>query len=196
MSTQFGLFCGQEEFCFKRLLEFFRVTVWLFLPLCSCLRARACLCICRCSTPLSILCMGKLIICFLYPHHPLSQFGTHMLCLCRVTSQIHCSCSDSSPPGRGVSASVGTCTLRQSVWENSALFFFFEREFWGAVFFLRVAPHSGRVARPQQHMCCRPVYCLLAFFSGYAQEFSLLMYARVHTCACVCCIVSMQVRLP
>ena len=24
----------------------------------------------------------------------------------------------------------------------------------------------------------------------------LLMYARVHTCACVCCIVCMQVRLP
>ena len=36
---------------------------------------------------------------------------------------------------------------------------------------------------------------VLAFFSRDAKEF-LLMYARVHTCACVCCIVFMQVRLP
>ena len=40
------------------------------------------------------------------------------------------------------------------------------------------------------------VQCYLHFFSGDAQEFFLLMYARVHTCACVCCIVSTQVCLP
>ena len=42
--------------------------------------------------------MGKLIIFFLYPPHPLSQFGTLMLCHCRVTLQSHCSCSDCTPP--------------------------------------------------------------------------------------------------
>ena len=40
------------------------------------------------------------------------------------------------------------------------------------------------------------VQCYLHFFSGDAQECFLLMYARVHTCACVCCIVSTQVCLP
>ena len=78
--------------------------------------------------------LGKLLIFFLYPPHPLSQFGTHMLRLCRVTLQSHCSCSDSSPPHRGVSASVGTCTLGQSVWENSALFFFCEGILGGSFF--------------------------------------------------------------
>ena len=34
------------------------------------------------------------------------------------------------------------------------------------------------------------------FFLGTLRNFFLLMYARVHTCACVCCIVSRQVRLP
>ena len=34
------------------------------------------------------------------------------------------------------------------------------------------------------------------FFLGTLRIFLLLMYARVHTCTCVCCIVFMQVRLP
>ena len=70
--------------------------------------------------------VGRTLI-FLYPPHPPSQFGTHMLCHCKVTLQSHCSCSDSSPHHRGVSASVGTCTLGQSVWENSALLFVYKR---------------------------------------------------------------------
>ena len=74
---------------------------------------------------------------------------------------------------------MGTCTLGQSVWEKCALLIF-TRELCGAVFCLRVAPHSGRGERPQQHMCCRPVYCLLALFSQDAQEFA---FTNVCTCA-------------
>ena len=86
---------------------------------------------------LTVLCshissMGKLI--FLCPPHALSQFGTHILCHCRVSLQSHCSCSDSSPPTEGMRASVGTYNLGQGVGENSALLFFFTREFWGARF--------------------------------------------------------------
>ena len=91
------------------------------------------------STPvhLPVLCshiysMGKLI--FLYPPHPLSQFGTHILCHCRVSLQSHCSCSDSSPPTEGMRASVGTYTLGQGVGENSALLFFFLQENFGVQF--------------------------------------------------------------
>ena len=40
------------------------------------------------------------------------------------------------------------------------------------------------------------VLFLLAFFLGTLRNFFLLMYARVHTCACVCGIVLLQVRLP
>ena len=70
---------------------------------------------------------------------------------------------------------------------------FFAREFWGAVFWRRVAPHTGRGEWSQHYMCCKPVYYLLAFFFlGDAREF-VLMYTRVHTCACVCCIVTSQI---
>ena len=40
------------------------------------------------------------------------------------------------------------------------------------------------------------VLFLLEFFTGDAEGFFLLMYARVHTCACVCGIVLLRVRLP
>ena len=119
------------------------------------------------STPvhLPVLCshiysMGKLI--FLYPPQPLSQFGTHILCHCRVSLQSHCSCSDSSPPTEGMRASVGTYTLGQGVGENSALLLFFYKRILGCSFCLRAAPHSGRGERPQHDMCGWPVYCLFA----------------------------------
>ena len=104
--------------------------------------------------------MGKLI--FLYPPHPLSQFGTHILCHCRVSLQSHCSCSDSSPPTEGMRASVGTYTLGQGVGENSALLLFFYKRILGCSFCLRAAPHSGRGEWPQHTMCSGPVYCLFA----------------------------------
>ena len=104
--------------------------------------------------------MGKLI--FLYPPHPLSQFGTHILCHCRVSLQSHCSCSDSSPPTEGMRASVGTYTLGQGVGENSALLLFFYKRILGCSFCLRAAPHSGRGKWPQHTMCSGPVYCLFA----------------------------------
>ena len=65
---------------------------------------------------------------------------------------------------------MGTYTLVQSVRKHFPLFFY--KGILGCCFCcLRVAPLGGRGERPQQHMCCRPVYCLLAFFSGDAQEF-------------------------
>ena len=82
--------------------------------------------------PFMFVCMY--VCTFLYPPHPLSQFGTHILCHCRVSLQSHCSCSDSSPPTEGMRASVGTYTLGQGVGENSAFFFFFTKNFLGAVF--------------------------------------------------------------
>ena len=100
-----------------------------------------------------------------------------------------------APPTEGMRASVGTYTLDQGVGENSSLFFFLQENF-GVQILPEGSTQRWEGERPQQHMCCRPGYCLLAIFSGEAQEFFLLMYARVHTCACVCCIVCMQVRLP
>ena len=138
--------------------------------------------------------MGKLI--FLCPPHPLSQFGTHILCHCRVSLQSHCSCSDSSPPTEGMRASVGTYTLGQGVGENSALLFFFHKRTLGCSFCLRVAPHSGRGERSQHYMCCRSVYSAACIFFWGRSGIFLLMYACVHNCACFCCIVCMQVRLP
>ena len=73
---------------------------------------------------------------------------------------------------------MGTCTLGQSVWENSTLFFL-QGNFRVQFFCLQVAPHSGRGERPQQHMCCRPVCCLLAFFLETLRNF----FTNVCTCA-------------
>ena len=105
--------------------------------------------------------MGKRIIVFFCPPHPLSQFGTHMLCPCKGTLQSHCSCSDASPPPqRSWCLSCHMHSRPECV--GTFCFAFFTSDFWGAVFCLRVAPHSGRGTGRQQHMCCRPMYCLLA----------------------------------
>ena len=138
--------------------------------------------------------MGNLI--FLYPPHPLSQFGTHILCHCRVSLQSHCSCSDSSPPTEGMRASVGTYTLGQGVGENSALFFFFHKRILGCSFlFAGSTPQwEGGVVSALYVLQIR-VQCCVHFFWGRS-GIIIRMYARVHTCACVCCIVSTQVRLP
>ena len=140
--------------------------------------------------------MGKLIIFFLYPPHPLSRFGTIVLCHCRVALQSHCSCSDSSPPPtEGMRASVGTYTLGQSVRENSALIFY--QGILGCSFFLPAggAPQSEGGEATATYVLQARVLFTCIFFWGRS-GILLLMYARVHTCACVCCVVSMQVCLP
>ena len=53
--------------------------------------------------------------------------------------------------------------------------FFVQENFVGAVFCLRVAPHSGRGEWSQHYMCCRSVYsagCI--FFPGDTQGISLV----------------------
>ena len=91
---------------------------------------------------------------------------------------------------------MGTYTLGQSVWENSALLFFLQENF--GVQFLpegSTPQWEGGVVSALYVLQARVLFTCI-FFSGDAQEFLLLMYARVHTCTCVCCIVFMQVRLP
>ena len=113
--------------------------------------------------------MGKLI--FLYPPHPLSQFGTHILCHCRVSLQSHCSCSDSSPPTEGMRASVGTYTLGPGVGENSSLLFFLQENF--GVQFLpegSTPQWEGGVATAH-HVQRARVLSVCINFSGDAQEF-------------------------
>ena len=122
--------------------------------------------------------MGKLI--FLYPPHPLSQFGTHILCHCRVSLQSHCSCSDSSPPTEGMRASVGTYTLGQGVGENSALLFFFSQENFGVHFFPAgsTPQWQGGVVSALYVLQIR-VQCCVHFFLGTLRDY----YTTVCTCA-------------
>ena len=122
--------------------------------------------------------MGKLI--FLYPAHPLSQFGTHILCHCRVSLQSHCSCSDSSPPTEGMRASVGTYTLGQGVGENSALLFFFSQENFGVQFLPAgsTPQWEGGVVSALYVLQIR-VQCCMHFFLGTLRDY----YTNVCTCA-------------
>ena len=60
--------------------------------------------------------MGKLILFFLYPLHPLSQLGTHVLCHCRVSLQNHCSFSH-SPDRFFVQQDRGPTRGRRAVME-------------------------------------------------------------------------------
>ena len=122
--------------------------------------------------------MGKLT--FLYPPYPLSQFGTHILCHCRVSLQSHCSCSDSSPPTEGMRASVGTYTLGQGVGENSALLFFFSQENFGVQFLPAgsTPQWEGGVVSALYVLQIR-VQCCVHFFLGTLRDY----YTNVCTCA-------------
>ena len=122
--------------------------------------------------------MGKLI--FLYPPHPLSQFGSHILCHCRVSLQSHCSCSDSSPPAEGMRASVGTYTLGQGVGENSALLFLFSQENFGVQFLPAgsTPQWEGGVVSALYVLQIR-VQCCVHFFLGTLRDY----YTNVCTCA-------------
>ena len=195
MSTQFWLVLLTRGFFFKRLLEIFGVTVWLFLSLCSCLRARARLCICRCSAPISILWVNLLyFFCTLPTHRP--SLGL----IYSATAEFRCRATapavTPAPPTEGMRASVGTYTLGQGVGENSALLLFFHKRNLGCRFCLREAPQSGRGEWSQHYMWGRSVYSAACLFFCRRSGIIILMYARAHTCACVCCIVCMRVRLP
>ena len=164
---------------FKRLLNFFQshsVALACFVTLCSCLGAGARLCICRCSIPTFNLWVNFLY--FLYPPHLLSQFGTHILCHCRVALQSHCSCSDSSPPTEGMRASVGTYSLGQSVRENSALFFY--KGILGCSFFACGWRPTVGGGRGHSNICAAgPCTVYLHFFLGTLRDF----ITNVCTCA-------------
>ena len=99
-----------------------------------------------------------------------------------------------APPAEGMRASVGTYTLGQSVRENSALFFLqgnFGVQFLPAG---STPQWEGGVVAALYVLQIRVLFTC-NFFWGRS-GIIILMYARVHTCACVCCIVCMQVRLP
>ena len=194
----FGWFADTRNRFFKRFLIFWSHRVTLldsFLTLCSCLRARARLCICRCSAPIPILWVNLSYFFCTLPTHCLSLgliYSATVEFRCRATAPA----VTPAPPTEGMRASVGTYILGQGVGQNSALLFFFTREFWGAVLPEGSTPQwEGGVATAHYVQRAR-VQSVCIIFSGDAQEFFLLMYARVHTCACVCCIVCMQVPLP
>ena len=131
--------------------------------------------------------MGKLIV--LYPPHPLSQFGTHILCHCRVSLQSHCSCSDSSPPTEGMRASVGTYTLVQGVGENSALLFFFLQVNFGVQFLPAGSTPQGEGGVVSAlYVVQIHVQCCVHFFLGTVGNFfpNVCTCAHLHVCLLHC----------
>ena len=73
-----------------------------------------------------------------------------------------------------------TYTLGQSVWENFALLFFLQENFWGCIFCLRAAHpqwEGGEASAP--YVLQARVLSVCINFSGDAQEF----FANVCTCA-------------
>ena len=172
MSTQFWLDLLTRGIFFKRLLNFFSES-----QCGSCLFCNSLLLFGSWGTSVHlpvlyshIKSMGKLIIFFCTLPTRCPGLGL----LYSATAESHCRATapavTPAPPAEGMRASVGKYTLGQSMRETSALFFY--KGILGCSFFcLRPAPHSGRGERPEQHMCCRPVYFLLAFFSGDAQGF-------------------------
>ena len=199
MSTQFWLDLPTRGIFFKTLLNRFQshsVTLRdAFLTLCSWLRARARLCICRCSAPISILWVNLVhFFCTLPTHCP--SLGL----IYSATAEFRCRATAPAvtavPPTEGMRASVGTYTLGQGVGENSFLFFFFSQENFGVQFLPAGSTPQWRGEGSQHYMCCRSVYSAACILFWGRSGIIILMYARVHTCACVCCIVCMQVRLP
>ena len=97
-----------------------------FVTLCSCLGAGARLCICRCSIASFKLWVNlSYFFCTLTTHCPslgLIYSATAEFC-CRATAPA----VTPVPFTEGMRASVGTYTLGQGVWENSALFLFYKR---------------------------------------------------------------------
>ena len=100
-----------------------------------------------------------------------------------------------APPTEGMRASVGTYTLGQGVGENSSLSFFLQEDFGVQVLPEGSTPQWEGGEATATYVLQARVLFTCNFFWGRSGIF-LLMYARVHTCACVCCIVCMQVRLP
>ena len=100
-----------------------------------------------------------------------------------------------APPTEGMRASVGTYTLGQGVGENSSLLFLLEENFGVQILPEGSTPRwEGGEATATCVLQARVLFTCNFFWGG--SGIFLLMYARVHTCACVCCIVSTQVRLP
>ena len=102
-----------------------------------------------------------------------------MLCHCRVTLQSHCSCSNSSPPHRGVSASVGTCTLGQRVCGKILLCCFFQG-ILGCSFFAcgRHPTVGGGISH--SNICAAGLCTVyLHFFPGDARG---IFYECMHVC--------------
>ena len=139
--------------------------------------------------------MGKLIIffCTLPTHCP--GLGIWY----SATAELHCRATapavTPAPPAEGMRASVSTYTLGQGVRENSASFFY--KGNLGVQFFLPAggAPQWEGGEGTATYVLQAHVLFICIFFWGRS-GILLLMYARVHTCACVCCVVSMQVCLP
>ena len=90
---------------------------------------------------------------------------------------------------------MGTYTLSQGVGKNSSLYFFLEENFGVQVLPQGSTPRWEGGEATATYVLQARVLFTCNFFWGRSGIF-LLMYARVHTCACVCCIVCMQVRLP
>ena len=89
---------------------------------------------------------------------------------------------------------MGTCTLGQSVWEHSALFFF-TRESWGAVFLPAgsTPQWEGGEASATYVLQARVLFACIRFL-GTLRNFFVYVCARA--CAHVHCIIYACNRLP
>ena len=126
------------------------------------------------------------------PPHSMSHCGTITLCQCRVALRSHYFCSDSGPPMLRRECLSGYTHTRPVCMRKFCFVIFFCMRILGVQSFCpRVAPHSGRGKWSRHYMCCRPVYCLFAYFSGDAQR--LHVYTLVHVPLHYICI---QTRVP
>ena len=134
--------------------------------------------------------MGKLyyIFCTLPTHCP----SLGLLYFATATAEVHCRATapavTPAPPTEGMHASVGTYTLRQSVSENSALLFFYQRILGCSFLPEGSTPQwEGGVVSALYVLKIRVQCCVLFFFWGRSRNFfGAYVHGIIYACSHIC----------